>query len=272
MALAYSGVTKEELDQTEAEIPDSKKTYRPGAFPLTWHDDKGRVQYWNATSWTEMSRLMQGDPNDPMAAKIISNLIMSPIQGGLADRPARVLFEKAGVLTPVGTPDRPTGVSESGAISVLSYLHSAGAFPSSFQQMANAARRTDIGSDGSPQFLGPTIGEYVPPLGDLIGQPSPYEEILTPMEGSLKAFGISNQEPVSSGDVDPYGRPNPSRMASDIEAQMELGKKGSLVKEVKKIFRSTKSQDSKDSDADEVKAEMEKRAKAYREKLERRKR
>lgn len=232
IAIAASGVSHKEIQEAEGEMPKGRQTYKPATFPLTWHDDKGRVQFWNATSWSEVTRLMQGDVDDPMLNRVLSNLVMSPFQGGLAEQPLRSGFEAAGVLSPV-RPPAPTG-AQTGGLALLQYLHSAGAFPTFTKGVVDAARRVpELRPIG--QAMEDTKLPYVEPLGEMIGRPKSWEEALTPVEGALKAVGMTNAEPVTSGKKDYLGRQNPSRQASDLEAARDLGKHGTQQKAIKSV-------------------------------------
>jgi hypothetical protein len=155
LAAMYSGVTRDEAAEAYNTIPNGKKAFKPCTFPLPFHDDKGRVQMWNYTQWSEMCRLLQGNQSDPWMNNVLVNLTMTPIQGGLAEQPVRKAFEWAGAVSPIQSTEETPQQTNTGGIALLKYLHRSGMFPGAFKGVVEAARRTEIMPGGQ------TLGEYV---------------------------------------------------------------------------------------------------------------
>jgi hypothetical protein len=207
-----NGISDEDIQAADATRSKGSKFYRPVQIAMGWRDSRGRIQYWDATRMWDPLRYLQGvnltpapgagvgvmpdDPALPLIAKALSNVAISPIEGGFLEPIARTGLATTGATPYPPVAGRPNPVTDTGAMAVISYLFKESLFPGIANNAYAAAQQTD-----------------------LIPGRQPYQEQLTPVQGAMKAIGLGNIQPVTRG----YG-------PSDVSAQMEFSRRQKDIK------------------------------------------
>lgn len=169
----YNGISKEEADAARDSIPDRKTNYRPWLVPMMWRDDKGRIQFWDVTRQFDLLRYFSGNPADGMARNFFANLLLSPVEGGGGEGPARELANASGLIRDIVNKQGGFKLSQPETEKLMQFAFNRGLAPGLARSMYMAARDSDL------------IG----------GRPRLTEQ-LTPAQAAVKAMGISNIQPV----------------------------------------------------------------------------
>lgn len=168
----YNGISKEEADAARDSIPDRKTNYRPWLVPMMWRDDKGRIQFWDVTRQFDVLRYFSGNPADGMARNFFANLLLSPVEGGGGEGPARELANASGLIRDIVNKQGGFKLSQPETEKLMQFAFNRGLAPGLARSMYTAARDSDL------------IG----------GRPRLTEQ-LTPAQAAVKAMGLSNIQP-----------------------------------------------------------------------------
>lgn len=95
-----SGTRDEDLKLANLSLTKRQQSVRPLTAPLPFRDDKGRIQFLDASNWFLPGQLMQGHPDDSWFNKVAYNLATSPLEGGLLQNATDTLAETAGLKRP----------------------------------------------------------------------------------------------------------------------------------------------------------------------------
>lgn len=152
-------------------VPEQLKPFVTGSMMLAWRDDKGRIQFWDASKQFDPMRFLAGSPQDSWLARPLSNFALNITEGGLAEDPVRALLAAAKLAKPPPNYSMTFGWrGNSTGQSLMNFMYQNSLFPGAMRNIDEAVRK----GTGATRLT---------------------EEGLTPGQAVLKGAGISNVVP-----------------------------------------------------------------------------
>lgn len=190
---ALSGVDQDSINKAYASLPEYQRYYRPASFALPWRDSQNRVQTFDVSRMFDPFRLAVGHEDDALWKKVLTNLVMTPFDGGAAERPLRQAIAATGFLRPSPMHPQGTALTRQGIVGALDQARRAGMFPGALQAVADALQGSGV----------------LPGRSNL-------REPMTPPQAVIRGLGSTNVQPISSA-------PNsPSVQAQRVESKGQV--------------------------------------------------
>jgi hypothetical protein len=198
------GPSEEKIDAALGNMPDRAKFYKPLVTATNKEGDKLAVH--DLTQYFLPAQLFRGHPDDNAFAKVFTNALTFPVEGGGGEEGIRTLLESAGVVRPTGfSPKYLEG--DQGLVKTINTALGLGMGPRVASTTMDALRRTGVvGTTGRhEQQLSPAMGVAralnapIPQVVDTLSPSGPLSNVgeIKDLERQLKsraeALGRANQ-------------------------------------------------------------------------------
>jgi len=180
-----NGIDDEEVEAAEAIMTKSSRTYRPALMAAPHRDEKGRIQFYDLSTWFTPLQYAYGNIDDPLINRIGTNLFLTPVQGGLAEPLARKIPERLGIVSPLPQFTKEPFTGSNLAERTGGVLDTSGAVPGIIPSAKEALRKTGV-----------------------TGTLRPNEEQFTPAQGLQKFLGAPFVAPVDASNDSKTRRAN----------------------------------------------------------------
>lgn len=198
-----NGISDEEREEAYQLQGYASKFYRPWIEFLPTRDKYGRLIPFNLGSWMPDVMLMAGDPGDHPAARLLTNLVTLPIQGGLLEPVVRRELDRFGIVRPPPEMQRKIKEYERGpsTSNVYNFLNETSLIPGAIDKTRRQIQNN----------------------AELGGKPGRFEEPRTNAETAAEVWGLPVMAPVTTSaskgarEEVPPGRSNPSRAGRTVD-------------------------------------------------------
>jgi hypothetical protein len=97
-ARRLNGITDEEVELAKKSLTNEQARYRPTLIALPWRDSKNRAQLLDATSWLDPAKYLSGHGHDPIANRILANVLTAPVAGGFSEAAMQAVLERINLV------------------------------------------------------------------------------------------------------------------------------------------------------------------------------